>query len=138
MNIISVSAIMLLMLLGAVHVYWAFGGRRARDKALPTKDGKRLIDPGTFLTLFVAILLFLFAYVAYRLRYDAGEGNFFVYAGWALSGVFFVRAVGDFNAVGFFKQIRNTKFAVYDTKYYSPLCIFFGLVFVLLSCQASR
>ena len=38
-----------------------------------------------------------------------------------LSLVFCVRAVGDFRFVGFFKRVRGTPFAIWDTRLFSPL-----------------
>jgi len=35
--------------------------------------------------------------------------------------VFAARAVGDFKYVGFFKSIKGTTFALWDTRVYSPL-----------------
>jgi hypothetical protein len=32
------------------------------------------------------------------------------------------RAVGDFRYVGFFKRVRDSRFATLDTRVYSPLC----------------
>ncbi len=40
-----------------------------------------------------------------------------------LALVLLVRAVGDFRLVGFFKRVRDTRFARLDTAVYSPLCL---------------
>jgi len=37
--------------------------------------------------------------------------------------VFLIRAMGDFKYVGFFKKVRNTRFAKLDMNFYSPLCV---------------
>jgi hypothetical protein len=39
--------------------------------------------------------------------------------------------LGDFKYWGFFKSIRNNQFAKYDSLYYSPLCLYIGLTFIL-------
>ena len=44
-----------------------------------------------------------------------------------LSVVFLARAVGDFRLVGFFKRIRDSRFARLDTIAYSPLCLILAL-----------
>ena len=49
------------------------------------------------------------------------------YGLYALAIVLIIRAIGDFKYVGFFKTVKDTPFADYDTKYYSPLCLFLGL-----------
>jgi hypothetical protein len=41
-----------------------------------------------------------------------------------------MRAVGDFNAVGFFKMTESTEFAAYDTKCFSPLCVCLSITVV--------
>ena len=135
---IAIITVTFLVSLGMIHFYWAFGGKAGLDRALPTKDGRRLINPGRFLTFLVGIFLSAFAFVAYLLRFDGGVSDGTVYAGWALSALFFLRAVGDFNAVGFFKKIKSSDFAAYDTKYYSPFCVYFGLAFALLSYRAQQ
>ena len=56
-----------------------------------------------------------------------------LYSGIFLSIIFTIRAIGEFNAVGFFKKIRDTEFAIYDTKYFSPLCLILGVVFAMLA-----
>jgi len=39
----------------------------------------------------------------------------------AMMIVFAARAVGDFKYMGFFKSVKGTKFALWDTRMYSPL-----------------
>ena len=34
-----------------------------------------------------------------------------------------LRAVGDFRMVGFWKTVRDTPFARWDTRLFSPLCV---------------
>jgi hypothetical protein len=41
--------------------------------------------------------------------------------------IFVVRSIGDFRSAGFFKSVRNTTFALWDTWLYSPLCLVLGL-----------
>jgi hypothetical protein len=49
--------------------------------------------------------------------------------------VFVVRAVGDFHYCGFFKRVRDTAFARYDTLVYSPLCVVIAALAVWLSAS---
>ena len=78
-----------------------------------------------------------FAYVAYALQfYDFtvnGNRNLYLYSGIFLSTIFILRAIGEFNAVGFFKKIKDTEFAIYGTKYFSPLCLILGVIFAILA-----
>lgn len=135
MDLIAIVTITVLMIMGSFHLYWAFGGKVGLDKALPTKDGKRLIDPGKTLTLFVGVILLGFSYVAYSLHFNEINTDYIVYIGWIISALFFIRAIGEFNAIGFFKKIRSTEFAKYDTRFFSPLCLYLGVVFAILSSQ---
>jgi len=115
--------------MGVIHFYWAFGGEFLLDAAIPTKEGKKLFNPGKLLTILVALILLGFAFVT--LSIDSSEG---VYSslGWAIATLFTLRAIGDFNMVGFFKKIKQTKFALYDTKYFSPLCLVLGISLSIL------
>ena len=119
--------------MGLFHFYWAFGGKLGLDSALPTKDGVRLINPGRVLTFFVGVFLFIFSFVAYMLYFSSVKPDFSTNIGWTIAAVFIIRAIGEFNAVGFFKKIKSTKFAKYDTRLFSPLCLFLGVAFALLS-----
>ena len=60
------------------------------------------------------------------------------YGLYALAIVLIIRAMGDFKYVGFFKTIKNTPFADYDTRYYSPLCLFLGLNILVIQYLMSR
>jgi hypothetical protein len=50
-----------------------------------------------------------------------------------LALVLLLRAVGDFHYVGFFKRIRNTRFAKMDTLIYTPLCLALAVGVVAIS-----
>ncbi len=135
MDVIAILTVTLLGIAGVFHFYWAFGGKVGIDKAVPTKDGVRLLNPGKALTFFVGVVLCGFAFVAYALHFSALQTDYLVVTGWGLSVLFILRAVGEFNAVGFFKKIKSTEFARYDTRYFSPLCLFLGVAFALLSAR---
>lgn len=125
------------VLLSILHIYWAGGGKAGISKVIPVIEGKPAITPGKVITLLVAFGLMGIAGVSYVLGYVNLESYFFgdyvVYAGWFLAFVFLVRAVGDFNLVGFFKKHKSSEFAVYDTKYYSPFCLSMSAAFTLLT-----
>jgi hypothetical protein len=46
---------------------------------------------------------------------------------WGVAAALTLRAVGDFNHVGFFKRRKTTAFARLDTRLYSPLALLLGL-----------
>lgn len=133
MNIIVIITIIVLIIMGLFHFYWVIGGKIGLDKALPTKDGKLLLNPGKILTTIVGIGLLGFGYIAYVLQFKdlttMQYANYYVNISWMLSAIFIIRAIGEFNAIGFFKKIKETQFAIYDTKYFSPLCLVLGVIF---------
>lgn len=137
MDFIAIITIFTLITMGLFHFYWAFGGKIGLDKALPTKDGIKLLNPSNALTFFVGVVLIVFAYIVYGLQFYDFTVNtnrsFYLYSGIFLSIIFTIRAIGEFNAVGFFKKIKDTEFAIYDTKYFSPLCIILSVIFAMLA-----
>jgi len=54
------------------------------------------------------------------------------YIGWIISSIFIIRAIGDFKYVGFFKKIKNTKFAEFDTKYFTFISLIIGLIGIII------
>lgn len=137
MNFIAIITVFTLVVIGLFHFYWAFGGKIGIDKALPTKNGKLILNPSKTLTFFVGVILVVFAYIAYALQfYDftiRENRNIYLYSGMFLSTIFILRAIGEFHTVGFFKIIKDTEFAIYDTKYFSPLCLILGAIFAMLT-----
>lgn len=125
----------LFVALAAIHVYWAFGGGRSLGNVVPTKDGAPVFVPGKAATLLVAVALLAAAVVS---AWRAGALNigpvWIPRVGiWVIAVVFSVRAVGDFHYFGFFKRVRDTAFARYDTLVYSPLCVVIAALAVWLS-----
>ena len=123
-------------LLAAVHAYWAIGGARGRDAAVPQRaNGARLFTPRTSSTWAVAAALA----VAATLVLAAG--------GWwqislpspalrilcgLLALAFLLRGIGDFRWVGLFKRERHGRFARLDSWAYSPLCIGLAVALALV------
>jgi hypothetical protein len=131
MQILIFTVTGIFFLLGLLHCYWAFGGKRFGMAAVPhTEAGQAVFEPGKFATLIVAAGLFLFAIVI------AANGGWFgntlpampVYAGTiVIACIFALRAIGEFRYVGLFKRYRTTAFARKDTRIYTPLCLFLSL-----------
>ena len=136
MDYLAILNILFLSLISLFHLYWVFGGRIGLDVVIPEKDGKPMFIPGPVLTFLVALLVLVFAFVLYTLQFSERKIEVFNYAGWMISIIFFLRAVGDFNAVGFFKKLKQTIFARYDTRYFSPLCLFLALSSAIITYQA--
>jgi hypothetical protein len=115
------------LLISAIHFYWAFGGKWGAKEALPEGlEGKMPLTPSGFMTIIVAVI---FLSVSIFFGQKAGLLGFelpiFVekYGLIAIGSVLLVRAIGEFKYVGFFKKIKNTRFAALDSRYYSPLCL---------------
>ena len=134
--IASLSAL-IFVLLSILHLYWLFGGKWAMDSVIPTKDktSDKIFSPSPLSTVVVAIGLLGFGLIALGgtgLFSDGVELKYFRWGNLFIAFIFLARAVGDFNYVGFFKKIRNTRFAKNDSRYYSPLCLFLGIASILI------
>jgi hypothetical protein len=133
-----IEAIIFLTLSG-IHIHWLFGGKWGIHNALPSDpNGGKLFSPGIFATGMVAIGLLGFG-IFYILKTGIFSITFpdwiFQYTGWVIASIFIIRAIGDFKYAGFFKQIKETDFAKYDTKLYSPLCLVIGLIGIILESK---
>ena len=137
-RVVGILAAAVLFALAALHVYWAGGGRRGADVAVPTREGRPSFAPGIASTLIVAMLLWAAAFVLLgRLRlwgewlprwpFTAGT--------WVLVVVFGGRIVGDFRWFGLFKRMTGTRFALWDTRLYVPLCALLSLAALLVAAS---
>jgi hypothetical protein len=118
-----------------VHIYWALGGEWASVAAVPQvpqEGGKPMrpaFKPRGWLTLLVAAALMVIALlVCLRVGWWLPQVHHQVLQ-WVISAVallLFARAIGDSELVGFFKQIKGSRFARWDTWVYSPLCVVLG------------
>ena len=117
------------IMLSFVHIYWTMIGRQDLNAVLPTNAEGEQPKPTVVGNFVIAAILGIFAFVTIgNLNiYDAFVNhNIIKYATIAIGVLFLLRAIGNFSTVGFFKKQNGTVFAVKDTRYYSPLCIFLG------------
>ena len=137
---ITLLLFLIFLFLSSVHFYWAFGGKWGTEGVYPSKaDGTPMHPPSIAATLIVALGLLSFAvfylikaeYIAVQLPLWLNKNGL-----WILTGIFILRAIGDFNYLGFFKKVKNSKFAVNDTKYYAPLCLIIGLLTLILQLNS--
>jgi len=122
-------------ILSGFHFYWFFGGKWALEKVIPTKKQQiKNITIPKYATLLVALILLFFG-VLYlflsKLTPFQLTNNMVKYMYWCIPILFIIRAIGDFYYVGFFKKIKRTKFAIADTKLFSPLCLIIGILGII-------
>lgn len=136
-TVIAIILFLIFLFISSIHFYWAFGGKWGSDAVLPTKDDNNtnVLNPSILPTLIVAFGLFgfgLFILVTSGLITFSTPQWLSKYGLWIIAGIFTLRAIGDFNYVGFFKKIKQTKFGKNDTKYFSPLCLTIGILTIIL------
>lgn len=120
-------------LLASFHFYWMLGYQGGLDKVVPTTpEGNNDIQPGFLACLIVA--LGLTAIAIFYLQHGSLITHYFIppaflaWIGWSIPIIFFFRAIGEFNYVGLFKKVKNTKFATADDNIYIPLCFSIALL----------
>lgn len=123
-------------LLGILHISWALGGKYGFENSLPTnEEGERVLNPKKIDSAMVGIGLLFFA-TFYLIKLGTIEmvlPNWAtVSAGWIISSIFLLRAMGDFKYIGFFKKVKDTSFGELDSKIYSPLCLGIGILGILI------
>ena len=113
--------------LGLLHFYWALAGvGDANHAAIPQINGVPVFKPSKAATAGVGVLLLVTAAIV-LMRVDL------LVAGAA--AVMVLRAIGDFRLVGFFKRVRDSRFARMDTLVYSPLCLALGAALAVLAAS---
>lgn len=131
MNAFPLLNTLILFAISGIHFFWAFGGHWGADAAIPTsKDGKKTLSPDIFATLVVAFGILAMA----LLHLEKVQTLSLPIPVWInayglkiIAILFLIRAIGEFKYVGFFKKIKDTQFAILDTKYYSPLCLILSI-----------
>jgi hypothetical protein len=132
--IAGTAAIAILLVLSALHLYWAAGGKAGKAIAVPSLNERPVLKPGPLTTAGVALALFaIAAVVAIQIGWITlpvlpHVRRLVRIAVWLIAAGFALRAIGDFRYVGFFKRIRGSRFARLDTLAYSPLCACLALL----------
>lgn len=137
MKLLAIVMGLCLFLVALFHIYWVFGGRRGRANAIPTIEGNQIFTPRAPAILVVAAGILFFAslplFLAGLLITPAWFASYLNITGFTAAGIFLLRAMGDFKLAGFSKRIKDSSFAVWDSRLYSPLCLFLGLGYAYLS-----
>lgn len=134
--ILAYTNAIILILISAIHFYWAAGGKWATDRVFPEIKSSKPIRPSILATVFVAFVFLGFAiiYLSKTPLFSIQLPLFFKrYGVLILAGIFIIRAIGEFKYVGFFKTMKDSKFAKLDTKFYSPLCLYLGVSSLIIS-----
>lgn len=121
--------------LSLVHFYWAFSGEMNLNYVIPEIENEKAFEPTKLMTTSVALGLLLAAFTI--LGHVGVFGLFqlstiFKIGTWLIGIIFLFRAIGDFKYVGFFKSIKNTKFAKWDYRLYAPLCLVISILTFLV------
>ena len=122
--------------IGLMHVYWALGGQWAAAAVVPQVPVSGFVatvrpafKPSGWLTLLVAVALLVIAVlVCMRVGWGMPAVQLKTLQ-WVISAIallMFARAIGDSHLVGFFKEVKDSRFARLDTWVYSPLCALLG------------
>lgn len=128
----------ILAVLALLHVGWGIVGVSGRSIALPEVDGRPVFQPSRLASFAVAAALSL----ACALVLAQGgvlppllSPSLTRIGTCGVGVVFILRAIGDFRLVGFFKRVRGTPFATWDTRLFSPLCLALGAASLWLALR---
>lgn len=141
MTIALTLALLIIAFAAAFHLYWALGGRLGFSVSLPQEpDGRPIFAHMLPLwrvgALFVALgLLAVGALALAQAKVVAVPLHpHTVQAAPLLAGTAFTaRALSWHRHVGFFKTLRTTRWARYDTRFYCPLFLTLGLSLLYLA-----
>jgi Protein of unknown function (DUF3995) len=127
---IGVALVLLLLFLSVAHLYWVVGGKVGRDLVVPERDGHPVFHPSAAGTALVAVALLAAATVV---GFRAGVVSVLVgaplvrWGTWIVAVAFLLRAIGDFRWVGLFRRERESRFATWDARLYTPLSLLIGV-----------
>ena len=118
------------------HFVMAFSAGTGSSLAIPSVNGKPLFVPSRRATISVGVALLAFAVLVIATAGIVSVGlplRLLSWLSYALALGLVARAIGEFRYVGFFKRVRESKFAKADTFVYSPLCLLLALGVVLVA-----
>ncbi|OPF88086.1 hypothetical protein BW731_07840 [Vagococcus martis] len=122
-------SVVLLISIGLLHVYWAFGGNLFGEYVLPEykynlKPHFFNQTPGSFMCSLVATAFFILAFLEIIYHYQIGNQKFVSILLTLACFVFTARIIGEFNCLGLFKREKDTTFAKMDNMIYIPICVY--------------
>ncbi len=135
MPIAALVALAIIAFAAGFHFHWAFGGKHGFGVSLPQRpDGAPVMShrlhwwrPAAF-GVGLALLLLGGLVVARAVRWETGLPGGLIDYGLIWTGAMFIaRALVPNRYVGFFKTLRTTRWARWDTRLYSPLFLILGI-----------
>ena len=133
-----VPALAIIAFAAAFHLHWALGGQLGYSVSLPQRPDETPVmahrlpwwrPAAAAVALGLAALAFLLLGRAGHLQLPLSPA----YARAAIlaaGAAFILRAIVPNRYVGFFKTLRGTRWARYDTRLYSPLFLLLGLLLI--------
>lgn len=135
---LALALILIFISISILHFYWALGGKKWINFAIPTKATATPLFKPTFIeTLVVAIGFLFFVWIigmnAKLFPFVWLTQNYVTYTTFGIAAIFLLRAVGEFKYVGFFKKVKETAFGQMDSRYYSPLCLLIAIITLIIN-----
>jgi hypothetical protein len=129
--ILSTILSIIFLTLSGIHIHWALGGKWGFKNAIPTKEnGDLVMKPRTMDSIMVAVYLGLFAffYATKTNLFSLNLPKWTMYFLWIIPTLFFLRAIGEFKYVGFFRKVNSTVFSKWDKNLFSPLSLVISII----------
>lgn len=104
---------------------WAIGGVSAGAAVPSRRDGTPVFRPGPIASLSVAAALALaaaFVLARGHVVADWAPARVITLGTWGVATAFAARTIGEFRYVGVFRRVRDTPFARWDARLFTPLC----------------
>jgi uncharacterized membrane protein YidH (DUF202 family) len=120
-----------LAMAAVLHMYWALGGNAGQSVSAPELSGRAVFHFPRYSNAIVAVGLLVAALVLAARSGMLGSGArtpMTAIAARLLAIGFALRAIGEFHYLGFFKSVRGTPFAYYDTWFYNPLFVCLAVI----------
>jgi hypothetical protein len=132
------AALAIIAFAAGFHAHWALGGRLGFSVSLPQQPtGEPVMAHRlSWWRPAAAVVALGLAFLALLLLAHAGQVDLPIPAGavraalLATGAAFVARALVPNRYVGFFKSLRTTRWAKYDTRLYSPLFLALGLLLI--------
>lgn len=132
-------ASLMLFLIAFVHLYWALGGKKGLELAVPSENGKPLFDPGRAMIFGMAIVLLEAAAVQVGVAVPDLQLlplELHKLVGGVFGIIFLGRGLGGWLIFTILPFFRDSAFARWDRTLYSPVCVYLGLSFLWICLSA--